>query len=249
MFILITLLLMFHSPAQAAPRPDATDVYYMVFLRPDPNRQRLPQADMERIQTAHMANINAMAARGVLIAAGPMEDTPPTISGIFVFKVASLDEATRIATQDPTVVEHRNTVDVVAWRGPRGIGEEYARLHREQPDAPVGMGVQPLFLMYRGPATAGRDEALKAHAAYLERLRADGKIGAAGPTEGNNELLSIVVFNRIAEDEAARLIAADPAVKAGALRAEAHRWWCAEHVLPGAGRSASVPRPALPPRP
>jgi hypothetical protein len=42
----------------------------------------------------------------------------------------------------------------------------------------------------------------------------------------------MVVFNRIPDGEAQRLIAGDPAVKADVLRVEFHRWWCAAHVLP-----------------
>jgi hypothetical protein len=41
-----------------------------------------------------------------------------------------------------------------------------------------------------------------------------------------------VIFNRLPDDEARRLIDADPAVKAGLLRVDYHRWWCAAHVLP-----------------
>src|SRR3954470_16241322 len=64
---------------------DANELYYLVFLRPAAERKALPPAEMERIQTAHMANIRSMAERGVLVAAGPFGDTPPTISGVFVF--------------------------------------------------------------------------------------------------------------------------------------------------------------------
>jgi uncharacterized protein YciI len=231
----ISLVLALCLPARASVSAVETDLYYVVLLRAAPNRSPLSPTDAERIQNAHMDNIRAMAARGVLVVAGPFDDTPPAISGIFVFKTSSITEARGIAAEDPTVVAHRNVVEIVAWRGPRGIGVEYQRLHAEQPGAPVGMGLQPLYLMYRGPVVtaSGPVEALKAHAAYVDDLRAMGKIGAAGLTEGREDLLSIVIFNRIPEDEAARLVREDPAVKSGSLRAEPHRWWCAEHVLPG----------------
>jgi uncharacterized protein YciI len=237
MALLIGLWFLLHLAIQAGPPPASTELYYVVFLRPAPDRTRLTQAEGDRIQAAHMANILAMAARGVMVAAGPFDAKPPAISGIFVFargaKVGSLDEARRIAAEDPTVVEHRNIVDVVPWLGPPGIGAEYARLHAERPDMPQDMGIQPFFLIYRAASTAGPDAALREHAAYLDQLHSTGVIGAAGPTEGRDDLLSIVVFNRIDEAVAARLMADDPAVKSGALRAEAHGWYCADHVLPG----------------
>src|SRR5258708_4865284 len=114
------------------------DLYYLVFLRPAADRKQIPKADLDRIQSAHMANIHSMADRGILVAAGPFADTPPDISGIFVFKTSSLDEARRIAAEDPTVAEHRNNAEVFAWRGPKGIGAEYARLHKEDPKTPEG---------------------------------------------------------------------------------------------------------------
>ena len=219
--------------SQSAPQ---LDTYYIAFLRPAPDRKPLAKADAERIQSAHMANIQGMAERGVLVAAGPFGDTPTTISGIFVFKTASLDEARRIAEQDPTVLEHRNTIDIVTWHAPKGIGEEYKRLHKENPQTPEGMGVQPFAIVYAGPnwnqPGEEHDKIMAAHATYIGTVARDGKLGAGGRAEGAPDLLAIVVFNRVSDEEARRLIDSDPAMKAGLFRVEYHRWWCAEHVLP-----------------
>jgi uncharacterized protein YciI len=210
------------------------DLYYLAFLRPAADRTPLSKADGERIQTAHMANIRSLAERGILVAAGPFGDTPPTISGVFVFKTASVDEARRIAADDPTVVEHRNVIDVVAWRGPKGIGAEYFRLHKEDPTMTEGMGVQPFGMLYRGASwdQSGRAKILAAHDEYVNTLQHERKLAAAGPVESGEELLAILIFNRISDEEARRLVNDDPAVKAGVLRVEYHRWWCAAHVLP-----------------
>lgn len=132
------------------------------------------------------------------------------------------------------MVEHRNLVDVHAWRGPRGIGAAYFRLHKEKPETPEGMGMQPLCLMYRGPAWKDGAAQLNAHAAYIGGLQREGKVAMAGHAEGDSEMTGMVVYNRISDEEAQRLIGEDPAVKARLLRPEYHRWWCAEHVLPNA---------------
>jgi uncharacterized protein YciI len=212
------------------------DFYYVVFLRPDPARKPLAKVDGERIMTAHMANIHRMADAGILVAAGPFEDTPTTISGVFVLRAASIEEARRIAAADPTVVEHRNTVDVHPWRGPAGIGVEYARLHKEHPETPENMGVHPLCLIYRGSAweqkSGDRASALAAHTDHLSRLRTEGHLAAAGEVDDETGLLALVVFKRIPIEDARRLIEEDPAVQSGLLRPEYHRWWSADHVLP-----------------
>lgn len=55
---------------------DASDLYYLVFLRPNPARTNLSKAEGDRIQAAHMANIHKMAEDGVLVAAGPWLESP-----------------------------------------------------------------------------------------------------------------------------------------------------------------------------
>jgi uncharacterized protein YciI len=234
--VLSALLAALSLHAQQASVPEPTDPYYVVFLRPDPSRKPLLKADTERIQAAHMANIRKMAEDGVLIAAGPFDDTPITISGIFVFKVGSLQSAQAVAARDPTVIEHRNTVEVHAWLGPRGIGAEYFRLHKLDPKTPENMQARPLCMLYRGPAweekLGTRDSLLAAHERYVDQLREQGKLAAAGGIEAPDDLLGLVVFKPIDLDDAQRLLNEDPAVQAGVLRIEYHRWWSADHVLP-----------------
>ena len=183
-----------------------------------------------------MANIRKMAADGVLWAAGPFEDTPTTISGIFVFKTTSLQSAQAIAAQDPTVVEYRNAVDVHAWQGPPDIGVEYFRLHKLDPNTPENMQMHPLCMLYRGQAweekQSARDSLLAAHERYIHQLRKQGKLGAAGGIDAPDDLLGLVIFRAIPMEEAEQLLDGDPAVQAGVLRVEYHHWWSADHVLP-----------------
>lgn len=202
----------------AALPAQTTDLYHIVFLRPAPDRATLPPEEAQRIQAAHMAHIRE-GAQGSLVAAGPFGDRPNTISGIFVFK-SSRDAARRFADTDPTVVARRNTVEVVSWRGPAGIGAEYARIHKERPDAPQDMGIHPFVMLYGAPADT------------LAYLRSTGKIAAAGVVEDGGDLRAIAIFQRIPDDEARRLIAEDSGVKAGRVRTEYHRWFSAAHVLP-----------------
>ena len=232
LFVLaISLALGIPAAGQPGPESHPSRVYHIVFLRRNPARKPLSKEEGERIQSAHMANIHAMADRGVLVAAGPFDDTPPLISGVFIFTTPSVEEAREVAEADPTVTEHRNTVEVLAWRGPAGIGEEYTRLHKQKPDMPVDMGVHPFVILRRTEKEL--DPALMTkHAAYWAQLRARGKILAAGPVEGDPSTAGIVIFDRIPDAEAASLAAADPAVSAGVLAVEAHRWWCAAHVFP-----------------
>jgi uncharacterized protein YciI len=219
------------TSTESSPRP-----YYVVFLRPDPARKPLAKADGERLMAAHMANIQKMAHDGVLISAGPFDDQPVTISGIFVFKVDSLETARTIALQDPTVTEHRNTVEAHSWSGPPGIGVEYRRLHDLDPKTPENMQMHPLCMLYRGSAweekSSTRDSLLAVHQKFVDSLREQGKLGAAGPIEAPDDLVGLVIFKAIPFEDAQKLLQEDPAIQAGVLRAEYHQWWSSDHVLP-----------------
>jgi uncharacterized protein YciI len=216
----------------AAAEPAVTEQYQIIFLRPDPARKPLSKEDSERIQTAHMANIHALADRGILVAAGPFDDKPHTISGVFFFKIASTEKALREAAKDPTVTEHRNTVEALDWSGPKGLGEEYKRLHKENPQTPEEMGVHPFYLLKRTAEWKAGTTAGKEHAAYVGQLRTKGKLAALGPVSGSESVVEVLIFDRIPDEEASALVAADPAVKSGLLQVEAHRWWSSAHVLP-----------------
>ena len=230
MHVYIAGLLLFL--AQAASPLDSMDRYYVAFLRPDPARKQISNEERQRIQAAHMANIQSMAKRGVLVAAGPFEDQKPDIVGLFLFRVGSIEEARRIAAEDPTVTEHRNTIDVHAWQGPKGIGDEYFRLHKEKPETPEGMGVQPLLLLHWADRSKLNPQLQTAHREYMLKLQREGKVAAAGPMPGEEDPVGLGIFRRIPLEEARSLMEADPTVKAGVVRLEWHRWWCAEHVLP-----------------
>lgn len=219
------------AAGQVVAESQPTRVYYIVFLKRDPARKSISKEEGERIQSVHMANIHAMADRRVLVAAGPFDDTPSVISGVFFFTTSTIEEARKVAEADPTVAEHRNTIEVMAWRGPVGIGDEYRRLHKEKPETPEGMGVHPFVILRRSRNTL--DEAVMAkHREYWARLRSDGKVVAHGTVEGDPSAVEIVIFHRIPDSEAASLVGADPAVSGGLLSFEAHRWWCAANVFP-----------------
>lgn len=74
----------------------------------------------EEIQKGHMANINRLAEMKKLIAAGPFGDNGP-LRGIFVFRVASLEEAKALTATDPAVQAGRLAMDIHPWMVPEGV--------------------------------------------------------------------------------------------------------------------------------
>ena len=100
-------------------QPLKMTTYYFAFLRHGPKWTPERTPETEKLQADHMANINAMAATGKLVLAGPFENAGE-YAGVFIFKVGSLDEAKALAEGDPTVKAGRLIIDVHPWMVPQG---------------------------------------------------------------------------------------------------------------------------------
>jgi uncharacterized protein YciI len=216
-----------------------TELYFVGFLRPAPNRTLLAREEGEKMQAAHMAHIEKMGSDGNLVAAGPFEDEPVTISGVFILKAASLQEAQRIANQDPTIVAKRNTIDLHPWRGPSGIGEEHRRLHKADPKTPQNMGVHPIIFLRPGPNwSRGVTESLdfpmtgpRVVESAIQALRQEGKLVAAGPIEGEADFKALLIFARIPLAEAKEAVEKHLFMPSGVVKPEYHQFYSAAHVF------------------
>jgi uncharacterized protein YciI len=74
----------------------------------------------EEIQKGHMANINKLAEMKKLVAAGPFGGNG-RLRGIFVFRVASLEEAKALTASDPAVQAGRLAMEIHPWMVPEGV--------------------------------------------------------------------------------------------------------------------------------
>ncbi len=93
---------------------------YLAFLSRGPKWTAEKTTETDELQKAHLANIGRLAEMKKLVVAGPFGDDGK-LAGIFVFKVASLDEAKALAATDPAVKAGRLVLDVHPWLVPEGI--------------------------------------------------------------------------------------------------------------------------------
>lgn len=115
-------------------------MYVMALLKAGPNRDR-PPAEAERLQAAHMANINRMAAEGKLLLAGPFADDG-VLRGIYIFDVPTVEEAEALTRTDPAIQAGQLAMELHPWFASAAlmmVNEVHAKLQKPAPaQAPAG---------------------------------------------------------------------------------------------------------------
>lgn len=224
------------SRAAEPPATPAPERYALGLIWKGPAWSPERTAHSDSVQAAHLANNRRMFEAGRLVAAGPCAGNP-ALRGIWVWRVDSLAEIPALLAGDPAIQERRLRVDVHRWIADAGIGDGYRAAHEEDPDLRDSMVTFSLALLRRGPGYASNltpkvRKVLAAHAKYAAKLRREGALLLAGSIEGLGEARGVLVF---ATDSTAtsRLLAADPAVKAGRFVPEIWKWWAARGIVPG----------------
>ena len=89
------------------------------FLRRPADAPTFSDEKLKELQAGHMANINAMAATGDLVWAGPFLDDG-TLRGVLIFRAGTADRVREAVAKDPAVQAGRLALDVVTWSIPKG---------------------------------------------------------------------------------------------------------------------------------
>ena len=107
--------------AKPATPPIEFESYQLVILQRPEHQRDYPQDKLEEIQQAHLAHLRHLAETGKLLVAGPLGDQPdPRMRGIEVFRAGSIEEAKRLAGEDPAVKAGRLEVVVMTWYTEKG---------------------------------------------------------------------------------------------------------------------------------
>lgn len=94
--------------------------YYVGFLYRGPKWTAERTQETEALQKAHLANIQKMAEAGKLLVAGPFTDDGD-LRGLYVFRVATLEEAQALAATDPAVQAGRLRLEFHPWFAAKNI--------------------------------------------------------------------------------------------------------------------------------
>ena len=87
--------------------------YWLVLLQKGPNRNQ-DSISAEKIQAAHMANINRLAKEGKLVMAGPI-GVEDDLRGIFLMNCADSTEVEDFVKTDSAVITGRLIMKYYPW--------------------------------------------------------------------------------------------------------------------------------------
>lgn len=109
--------------------------YVLVILRTGPYT---PASEEERntLFEGHFANINRRAEEGKLLVAGPLGNNERQYRGIFIFNVATIEEAQALVSTDPSIERGVFVAEFYPWYGSAALVETPAIHRRVTPPSP-----------------------------------------------------------------------------------------------------------------
>jgi len=135
LFLLIVLLIGAATTAQT-PNPDYDDAlakrlggnangmknYVLVILKTG-DKTIADDKQRAEIFAGHMKNIHRMAAEGKLAVAGPFGQNDDNFRGLYIFNVATVEEAKALVDTDPAVSSGLLKGEFYPWFGTAAMGE------------------------------------------------------------------------------------------------------------------------------
>lgn len=95
--------------------PDEFNVYTLVILRRPVDAPDLPEAELDALQSQHLAYRAGLRDRGLIVANGPfLEQSDESLRGMSIF-TCDLAEAARLNELDPMVIAGRLAYEVMEW--------------------------------------------------------------------------------------------------------------------------------------
>jgi hypothetical protein len=96
------------------------DSYTVVISRSGPRADEYSEEELDRLQAAHIAHLNAMRERGALLAGGPFDDQEDErFRGLGIYGTG-LEETRQLVALDPSMQAGRMRAEIVSWLTPRG---------------------------------------------------------------------------------------------------------------------------------
>lgn len=98
--------------------------YVLVLLKTGPNDAKITEkAQRDELFKGHFAMIGRLADQGKLSLAGPFNDPAKVLRGLYVFNVATIEEAQKLTETDPSIKAGIFQVEFIKWYGSAALME------------------------------------------------------------------------------------------------------------------------------
>lgn len=104
-----------------AATPTEFDSFIVVLLVRPPNPPEIAKIELDRLQEAHLANINRLFDEGKLLKAGPFEDySGRNVRGMFILTTDSVEKARAWVAADSLIKLGRLVPEYLKWHVEKG---------------------------------------------------------------------------------------------------------------------------------
>lgn len=92
-------------------------MYVLCILKTGPKDAEVTGDERKEIFKGHFANIGKLAGEGKLVVAGPFGKNDKNYRGLYIFNVATIEEAQKLVELDPAVKAGVFVPDLTLWYG------------------------------------------------------------------------------------------------------------------------------------
>lgn len=113
--------------------------YVLCILKTGPQDAEVKGEARKEIFAGHFANINKLADEGKLAVAGPFGKNDKSYRGLYIFNVATIEEAERLVALDPAVKSGVFVPDLTLWYGSAAmmvVTETHRRIEKPKEEKP-----------------------------------------------------------------------------------------------------------------
>jgi uncharacterized protein YciI len=111
-------------------------MFVLCILQTGPRDAEVQGKQRQEIFAGHFANISRLAEEGKLAVAGPFGKNEKSYRGLYVFNVATVEEAEELVILDPAVKAGVFVADLTPWYGPAAlmiVNETHKKIEKPKP--------------------------------------------------------------------------------------------------------------------
>ncbi|MEA3445177.1 MAG: YciI family protein [Bacteroidota bacterium] len=191
---------------------------FFVFLNTNPDRETLDADKAEKLQAAHLANIDSLYETGDLLAAGPFTDK----GGFFILNAATDAQAKKIFNTDPAILANRFIIESFLFKIDAGGICKYKK--------PAEMKEYAFVRWYQKQNeeidVVKYNKLLDKQADFFSEIHLRDSLHLAGNFSALHE--GIMLFDLTSEEEIKLIVESSPMHNSGKFDYKLKRLWVAE---------------------